>query len=91
MPYMTFEQLVQYRNSGRKENQKYHVKRCLKGADRSRYHYTREEACERLCTGKCISGYHRLWSAFGRCQKPLVASRPLLRDKVWPKSLGPLA
>ena len=44
MPQMTFEQLVQYRNTGRKENQKYHVKRCLKGADRSRYHYTREEA-----------------------------------------------
>ncbi|WP_417642379.1 hypothetical protein [Enterobacter kobei] len=44
MPNMTFEQLVKYRTGGRRENQKYHVKRCLKGADRSRYHYTREEA-----------------------------------------------
>lgn len=44
MPGMTLEQLVQYRTGGRRENQKYHVKRCLKGAYRSRYHYTREEA-----------------------------------------------
>ena len=44
MPHMTSEQLVQYRTGGRKETQKHHVKRCLKGADRSRFHYTREEA-----------------------------------------------
>lgn len=46
MPYMTFDQLVQYRTGGQKANQKYHVERCLKGADRSRYHYTKEEALQ---------------------------------------------
>lgn len=44
MPYMTYSQLVKYRTGGPKKNQKYHVKRCLKGADRSSYHYTKEEA-----------------------------------------------
>ncbi|CZZ84530.1 MULTISPECIES: hypothetical protein [Enterobacter] len=46
MPYMTNEQLVKYRTGGQPVNQKHHVKRCLKGADRSRYHYTKEEALQ---------------------------------------------
>ena len=46
MPYMTNEQLIKYRTGGQPANQKYHVKRCLKGADRSSYHYTREEALQ---------------------------------------------
>lgn len=46
MPYMTNEQLVKYRTGGQPANQKYHVKRCLKGADRSHYHYTKEEALQ---------------------------------------------
>ncbi|MDD9044867.1 AAA family ATPase [Escherichia coli] len=46
MPYMTNEQLIKYRTGGQPANQKYHVKRCLKGADRSSYHYTKEEALQ---------------------------------------------
>ena len=52
MPYMTFEQLVQYRNSGRKENQKYHVKRCLKVLTVHVTTTREKRPCERLCTGK---------------------------------------
>ncbi|ECB1778523.1 hypothetical protein FKX64_00820 [Salmonella enterica subsp. enterica serovar Bahati] len=44
IPGMTFEQLVKYRAGGPKERQKLYVKRCQKGADRSRFHYTKEEA-----------------------------------------------
>ncbi|WP_313626252.1 hypothetical protein [Kosakonia sp.] len=43
-PYMSFEQVVSYWTRGRKEDQKRYIKRCAKGADRSRYHYTKEEA-----------------------------------------------
>ncbi|MGK8935577.1 hypothetical protein ACRS85_23320 [Pluralibacter gergoviae] len=41
---MDFDQLVKYRTSGSNERQKINIKRCLKGAERSRFHYTREEA-----------------------------------------------
>ncbi|BBE78475.1 MULTISPECIES: hypothetical protein [Phytobacter] len=44
MPNMDLEQLVKYRTGGPKERRKYYVKRCLKGAERSSYHYTKEEA-----------------------------------------------
>lgn len=44
MPNMDLDQLIKYRTSGPKERQKFNVKRCLKGADRSSYHYTKEEA-----------------------------------------------
>lgn len=44
MPHMTLDQLVKYRASGSKERQKIFVKRSQKGADRSKYHYTKEEA-----------------------------------------------
>ena len=46
MPYMTFEQLVQYRTGGSPERQKYNVHRCLKGGERSKYHYSQEEALQ---------------------------------------------
>ncbi|ARF49789.1 hypothetical protein [Pantoea stewartii] len=46
MPYMPFEQLVKYRTGGPKERQKLYVQRCQKGADRSKYHYTKEEALQ---------------------------------------------
>jgi len=46
LPYMTNEQLIQYRAGGQRTNQKHHVKRCIKGADRSSYHYTKEEALQ---------------------------------------------
>ena len=45
-PYMRFEQVVSYWTRGRKEDQKRYIKRCAKGACRSRYHYTKEEALE---------------------------------------------
>lgn len=44
MPNMSLEQLIAYRTGGGKERQKHHVKKCLKGAARSRFHYTKEEA-----------------------------------------------
>lgn len=43
-PRMSFEQVVSYWTQGRKEDQKRYIKRCSKGAERSRYHYTKEEA-----------------------------------------------
>lgn len=43
-PHMSFEQVVSYWTGGRKEDQKRYIKRCAKGADRSQYHYTKEEA-----------------------------------------------
>lgn len=46
MPYMSFEQLVKYRTGGTKERQKLYVQRSQKGADRSKYHYTQEEALQ---------------------------------------------
>ncbi|HDT3335068.1 TPA: hypothetical protein QHL93_002558 [Klebsiella aerogenes] len=44
MPNMTLEQLIKYRTGGNKERQRIFVKRCMKGADRSTYHCTKEEA-----------------------------------------------
>lgn len=44
MPNMTLEQLIKYRTGGNKERQRIFVKRCLKGAYRSSYHCTKEEA-----------------------------------------------
>ncbi|EFN8010645.1 hypothetical protein DLY25_13800 [Escherichia coli] len=41
---MSLEQLMSYWTGGRKEDRKKYIKRCSKGADRSRYHYTKEEA-----------------------------------------------
>lgn len=46
MPHMNLEQLVRYWMSGRKEVRNKYVKRCAKGAARSSYHYTKEEALE---------------------------------------------
>ncbi|PTA96516.1 hypothetical protein C9415_05850 [Kluyvera sp. Nf5] len=36
--------MVSYWTGGRNEDQKHYIKRCAKGADRSQYHYTKEEA-----------------------------------------------
>lgn len=44
MPYMPLETLIKYWSGGPKERTKRNVKRCAKGAYRSSYHYTREEA-----------------------------------------------
>lgn len=44
MPHMTLEELTAYWSYGDKKNVRRNVKRCLKGADRSGYHYTKEEA-----------------------------------------------
>lgn len=44
MPGMTLDQLIKYRTGGDKKRQRVHVKRCLKGAARSSFHYTKEEA-----------------------------------------------
>jgi len=44
LPYMSLENLIAYRTGGSKERVKHNVKRCLKNADRSSYHYTKEEA-----------------------------------------------
>ncbi|MGL5386673.1 MAG: hypothetical protein ACRDCA_12600 [Serratia sp. (in: enterobacteria)] len=44
MPYMPLETLIKYQTGGPKENVKRNVKRCAKGAYRSSYHYTKEEA-----------------------------------------------
>ena len=46
MPMMNFDQLVKYWTGGNKVQQKKYIKRCAKGAARSGYHYTREEALE---------------------------------------------
>ncbi|HCB1508233.1 TPA: hypothetical protein MYO72_004928 [Citrobacter freundii] len=43
-PHMNLEQLINYWTGGRKEDRKKYIKRCYKGADRSRYHYTKEGA-----------------------------------------------
>ena len=44
MPHMSTDQLIQYWGSGHRKDYKKYVKRCAKGADRSRYHYTQKEA-----------------------------------------------
>ncbi|CAI2003674.1 hypothetical protein [Serratia fonticola] len=44
MPRMDLEQLTKYWTTGPKESVKRNVKRCAKGAYRSSYHYTQEEA-----------------------------------------------
>lgn len=44
MPYMSLEQLIKYRTGGPKERKSRNVKRCLKGAERSSYHDTKEAA-----------------------------------------------
>lgn len=44
MQSMNVEQLIAYWNHGPKESVKRYIKRCAKGADRSSYHYTKEEA-----------------------------------------------
>lgn len=43
-PHMSLEQLISYWTGGLRNDQKKYIKRCSKGADRSRYHYTKEEA-----------------------------------------------
>lgn len=44
MPFMGLESLIKFRTGGSKEHAARSVKRCLKGADRSSYHQTKEEA-----------------------------------------------
>lgn len=44
LPRMNLAELKQYWTTGRPEDVKRYVKRCAKGADRSSYHYTKEEA-----------------------------------------------
>lgn len=44
LPYMSLDKLIEYRTSGPKERRSRSVKRCSKGAERSSYHYTKEEA-----------------------------------------------
>lgn len=45
-PHMSTEQLLNYWGSGHRKDHKKYIKRCAKGADRSRYHYTQKEALE---------------------------------------------
>ena len=84
MPHMSLEQLIAYRTGGSQQRAKHNVKRSLKGADRSRYHYTKEEALKAFVFRKtyqleriqltaetvsmCLSGLRDAGMVTGECR-----------------------